>query len=146
MNKNIVLMALMVSMFVFGLQIAEPAAAASLKMIDHGSMNIKQHTDNNTINFNWKTYQKGKNYVVMKNCLYSHKYNKAAYCYFYIQKINKNTMKVTEKDVYTNYNTGKSTTKNYKPAYDKTKLTAVQYYWKYIRGACLQAIYDESNV
>ncbi len=36
MRKNILLITAILSMFVLGLQMAEPVAAASLKEVDHG--------------------------------------------------------------------------------------------------------------
>lgn len=45
MRKNIVLMVLMSFMFVVGLQVAEPVAAASLKVIDNAYTKFK---DGNT--------------------------------------------------------------------------------------------------
>ena len=141
MRKNSLMIVLMLSMFVFGLQIAEPAAAASLKVVDHGSIKFKDPNNyNSTDSFKWKTYQKGTSYVVMKGYLYSPTMNRGAYTYVYLNKISKKIIKMTSKATYMDYNTSKSFNKNLGTSYYYTKLTAAQCYWKYVRGPFLKAI------
>lgn len=141
MRKNVLLIAAILSMFVFGLQIAEPVAAASYKLVDHGSIKFKDpYYYNTTDTFKWKTYQKGTNYAVMKGYLYNPKTNRCAYTYVYLQKITKKILKMTMKETYKDYNTGKSINKNLGTTYYKTKLTAAQCYWRYARGPFLKGI------
>ena len=127
MGKNIVLVALISFMFVIGLQVAEPAAAASLKVIDHGYYKL----DNNGT-YKWTAYKKGENYVVMKGSYYPETNLYKAYLYMYFQKISKTKIKITEKSFVKNKKTGKTKILYQKVSYPKTKLTAVQYYWRSI--------------
>jgi hypothetical protein len=63
--------ALMVlSIFVCGLQIVEPAAAAKAKVIDTGSYSDYDNETNTTLKTAWKTYQYNKNHVVVKFSFY----------------------------------------------------------------------------
>ena len=130
MGKNIVLVALISFMFVIGLQVAEPAAAASLKVIDHGSYN--NLGDNNYDTYKWTAYKKGENYVVMKGSYYPETNLYKAYFYMYFQKISKTKIKTIEKSFVKNKKTGKTKILSQKISYHKTKLTAVQYYWRSI--------------
>ena len=137
MNKNLVLMALMMSMFVFGLEIAEPAAAASMKVVDHGSVKFKDGYGNPGT-FTWKTYQIKTSYVEMVGHAYSPKTKKEAYMYVYIQKISKNIVKISGKDVL-KY-AGHTKTKFIPTEYCYSKLTAAQCYWRYLRPYLLSEI------
>ena len=128
MGKNIVLVALISFMFVIGLQVAEPAAAASLKVIDHSSIKIKEYN----VTYKWTAYKKGENYVVMKGSYYPEVNSYKTYYYMYFQKISKTKIKITEKVFATNKKTGKTKILSQKISYHKTKLTAVQYYWRSI--------------
>ncbi len=129
MNKNSLLIVLVMFIFVFGLQIAEPAAAAGLKEIDHGSYNFT--SCNILTNYKWTTYQKGANYVKMVEYYYFPQYKSKEYCYMYFQKVSATKLKVSEKIV--TYYDNTHSTKNMKPFYEHTKLTAVKYYWKEFR-------------
>ena len=130
MRKNVVLMALISFMFVIGLQVAEPAAAASLKVIDHGSTKFKE--GNTDITYKWTAYKKGENYAVMKGSYYPEINSYKTYLYMYFQKISKTKIKITEKSFVKNKKTGKTKIIGQKISYHKTKLTAVQYYWRSI--------------
>lgn len=136
MNKNLVLMALIMSMFV-GLQIAEPAAAASMKVVDHGSIKLKDYYGN-PYTFTWKTYQIKTSYVKMVGHAYSPKTKKEAYMYVYIQKISKNLVKISGKDVL-KYS-GHTKTIKIPTEYGYSKLTAAQCYWRYFRPSLLSTI------
>ena len=129
MNKNVLLMALVMSTFVFGLQIAEPAAAASLKVIDHGSYNFKEK--NNNVTYKWKTYQKGVNYVKIVEYYYFPQYKTNKYWYTYLQKVSATKIKVKEKIF--DYYSDDSSTETTKLYHIPTKLTVAKYYWKKIR-------------
>lgn len=137
MNKNLVLMALVMSMFVFGLEIAEPAAAASMKVVDHGSVKIKD-SYGNPGTFTWKTYQIKTSYVEMIGKAYVPKTKKQAYMYVYIQKVSKNLVKISGKDVL-KYS-GHTKTKYIPTTYGYSKLTAAQCYWRYFRPSLLSTI------
>jgi hypothetical protein len=137
MKKNIILMTLIIFMFVFGLQIAEPAAAASLKVVDHGSVKFKDYK-NNTCTYTWKTYQSGTSYIKMVGHVYSPKTKRGVYTYVYIQKISKTIVKSYEKNVFTY--SGLSKTTKTSPEYSYSKLTAAQCYWRYFRPAILSEL------
>ncbi len=130
MRKNIVLVALISFMFVIGLQAAAPISAASLKVIDHDFTKFKD--GNTTVTYKWTTYKKGENYAVMKGKYYPDINSYTSYYYMYFQKISKTKIKITEKTFVINKKTGKSKTLNQKTYYRYTKLTAVQYYWKFM--------------
>lgn len=131
MRKNIVLIVALISfMFVIGLQVAEPVAAASWKVIDHDSTKFKD--GNTTVTYKWTTYKKGNNYVVVKGTYYPDINSYKAHYYMYLKKISKTKIKITEKSFLTNKKTGKNKILKQKTYYRRTKLTAVQYYWKYI--------------
>lgn len=136
MNKNVLLIALMLSMCFVSLQIAEPAAAASLKVVDHGSM--KLNVNNVTGTYTWKTYQRGTSYVEMIGYAYSPKTKVGVYTYVYIQKVSKTIVKSYGKDVI-KYS-GHSQTIKISPQYCYTKLTAAQCYWRYFKPALLSDI------
>lgn len=137
MRNNVILIAAILFMFVFGLQLAEPAAAANLKVVDHGSIKFKDTEDyNNTLYYKWKTYQKGINYVEIIGCYYSpiHKYKE--YIYEHIQKVSKSKVKIYGKLVFIESGTHHSM--NFETYYAKTKLTAAQYYWRVERPDMLK--------
>ena len=127
MRKNIVLMALVSFMFIIGLQVAEPVAAASWKVIDHGSDKFRQ--GNIDVTYKWVTYKKGNNYVVLKTSYYPEVNSCKPHYYLYLQKISKTKIKITEKTFLTT-RAGKNKDINQKTYYRNTKLTAVQYYWR----------------
>ena len=127
-------------MFVLSLQMAAPASAAKLKVVDHGSVKFKDPSGNGTDTFTWKTYQKGANYVEMVGYLYLPKYNVGAHTYLYLQKVSKNKIKMYAKETAKNYNTGKTFKQNLGTSYYKTKLTAAQCYWKFARSAFIKGI------
>lgn len=137
MNKNLVLMALMMSMFVFGLEIAEPAAAASMKVVDHGSVKVKD-SYGNPGTFTWKTYQIKTSYVEMVGHAYWTKPKKEVYMYVYIQKVSKNIVKISGKGI-SKY-LGHTKTKYLPAEYAYSKLTAAQCYWRYFRPSLLSTI------
>jgi hypothetical protein len=130
MRKNIALIALISFMFVIGLQVAEPVAAASLKVIDHYSTKFKD--GNTTVTYTWTTYKNGENYVVMKGTYYPVINSWKSHYYMYLQKTSKTKIKITEKIFSTNIKTGKTKIIHQTTYYHNTKLTAVKYYWKVI--------------
>ena len=128
-NKSILIVAVL-AMFVFSLQIAEPAAAAKLKVMDHGSIKFKDHSNNATGTYKWTAYQSGINYVKVAGTYY-YPYNLKLYMYVYLQKISKTKIKMSSKLIvkapYYSYS------KNMGTQYGYTKLSAVQYYWRVLR-------------
>ena len=48
MRKNTLIIVMILSMFIFGLQMAEPLTAASLNVVDHGSIKFKVHNNAGT--------------------------------------------------------------------------------------------------
>lgn len=146
MNKNILLIAAILSMFVFSVQVAEPAAAASLKVVDHGAIKLKDPVNNSKfITYKWTTYQRGTSYVAMIGYLYSPGTNKGVYTYIYLQKVRKNLIKMYGKQIMKNYNTRTSTTKKLSTTYCYTKLTAAQAYWRVIKPSFLQGLKEAAN-
>ena len=138
MRKNVVLIAAILSMVFFSLQIVEPASAASLKVVDHGSFTFKDSTGGSDT-FKWTTYQKGVDYVEVIGCAYYPKTKITLYYYLYLQKVSKNKIKVNGKFV------GKSSGVNYSQNlgdyYDSTKLTGAQYYWRIFRSELREMVY-----
>lgn len=125
MRKNILLITAIVSMLIFGLQMAEPAAAASLKQVDHGSYKINgPHNDYFT--YSWKTYQYKTNYVKIRE-----------YAKFKGEKTQTMTMTLRTESKYILqvrefYNKKWAIT-----YYIPEKRTAAQYYWRVIRPQLL---------
>ncbi len=132
MRKNVLLISMILSMFVFGLQIAEPVAATSWKTIDHGTTKFKSYYGDKCT-YKWTTYQSGKNYVKMVGYMYSPQTNTGVYIYDYFKKVSKTKLKNYGKDVGHYYNYKTSRTINFGNTYCNTKLTAAQYYWKVFR-------------
>ena len=128
MRKNIVLMVLISFIFVVGLQVAEPVAASSLKVIDKAYTKWKD--GNTTVTYKWTAYKNGENYVVMKGTYYPVVNSWQLHYYTYLQKTSKTKIKITEKTFSTNVKTGKNKIISQKTYYRTTKLTAVKYYWK----------------
>lgn len=138
MRKNTLLIATILSMFVFGLQLAEPVAASSLKVVDHGSIKFKDSEDyNNTLYYKWKTYQKGINYVEIIGYYYSPKHKYGEYIYEHIQKVSKSKVKIYGKLVF--IESGTRDSMNFDTYYAKTKLTAARYYWRVERPEMLKS-------
>lgn len=131
MRKNTLIIVMILSMFIFSLQMAEPLTAASLKVVDHGSIKFKVH--NNAGTYTWKTYQKGNNYVKVVGYLYSPSTKRGVYIYNYFEKVSKTKLRNHGKDVVKYYDYGTSQTINIGSTYTHTKLTAAQYYWKVYR-------------
>ena len=125
MRKNILLITAILSMFVFGLQMAEPAAAASLKEIDHGSYKIND-AYNGYFTYSWKTYQYKTSYVKIK-----------VYVKFKGQKTQTMTTTLRKESKYILqirefYNKKWAVT-----YYIPEKRTAAQYYWRVVRPGML---------
>ena len=134
MRKNTVLIAAIMFMFVFSLQIAGPASAASLKKIDQGSFTFKD-SKNNVDTFKWTAYQKGTNYVEITGYASYPKSKIGIYYYMYLQKTSSTKIKMTGKVTVKNLKTGAQKSKDLGTYYDSTKLTAVQYYLKEFKPA-----------
>lgn len=134
-NKSI-LIAAVLAMFVFSLQIAEPASAAKLKVMDHGSIKFNDHSNNVTGTYKWTAYQSGINYVKIAGTYY-YPHNLKVYMYMYLQKISKTKIKISGKVI------GKAPYYSYSQSigthYDYTKLSAVQYYWRVLRPDMLSS-------
>ena len=125
MRKNILLITVILSMFVFGLQMAEPTAAASLKEIDHGSYKIND-AYNGYFTYSWKTYQYKTSYVKIK-----------VYVKFKGQKTQTMTTTLRKESKYILqirefYNKKWAIT-----YYIPEKRTAAQYYWRVVRPSML---------
>ncbi|MCK9151864.1 hypothetical protein [Methanobacterium alcaliphilum] len=110
-NRRLIFAILLVFVFLFGLQIAEPVSAAKIKLISKG-----QAKGDHGIKLSWKTYRIGYNYVKIKGIL---KADQTIYTTLVLKKIGKTKLKVIEK-------IGKN---KYRVHYTKTKHSAVQYYW-----------------
>lgn len=125
MRKNILLITAVLSMFVFGLQMAEPAAAASLKEVDHGSYKINGGY-NGYFTYSWKTYQYKTSYVKIK--VYTKfKGTKTQTMTMTLRKESKYILQVREF-----YNKKWAIT-----YYIPEKRTAAQYYWRVVRPSML---------
>ncbi|MGB9978143.1 hypothetical protein [Methanobacterium sp.] len=129
MNKNI-FVALMVLFMVFvGFQFAEPAAA--VKVVDHGTKYGWDAQDNALMKTTWKAYQYNNNHLKIYETVYL-KYPKTKKYVLFMRekwaltKVTKNSVKV----IY-DLNGGIGPAKGV--FYDKTKLTAAQYYWRIFR-------------
>ena len=140
MRKNILLIAAILSMFVFSLQVAEPAAAASWKVVDHGSFKFKD-SNNSMDTFKWTTYQKGVNYVELMGYAYYPKPKISLYYYIYLQKVSKTKIKITGKIISKNSNIGFRYSQGLGTHYGYTKLTAAQYYWRIFRSGLKKIVY-----
>ena len=134
MRKNILLISIIFSMFI-GIQIAEPASAASWKTIDHGSIKLNGDTAG-IITYKWTTYQKGVNNVEMKFSFDVPKEKFKQYYQINLQKVSKTKLKMIGK-TYVAYYTGKHDSTSSSTQYQHTKLTAAQYYWRVIRPSML---------
>ena len=126
MRKNTVFVATMLIAFVFGLQIAEPVAAASMKLVDHGSVKGID-SDIGYYKYSWVTYQKGTSYLKIKGYFYVGSKDHSFRTIFILQKLSKSRVKITS---YTDGVSGGT-------AYDRTKLTGAQYYWRVFRPEML---------
>ena len=123
MKKNIVLIAGMLFILAFGLQIAEPVAAA--KLVDQVSLK-RTDADGQQGKFSLFTYQKGVNYIKSHEFDYwastDHTYKSIRT----IKKVGKNKIKITIS--FFGFKNSE---------YVHTKLTAAQYYWRVERPAIL---------
>lgn len=125
MRKNILLITALLSMFVFGLQMAEPAAAASLKEVDHGSYKFNAGY-NSYYAYSWKTYQYKTSYVKIK-AYTKIKGTKTQTMTMTIRKESKHVLQVRE------FFNKKWAVTYYIPE----KRTAAQYYWRVVRPGML---------
>ena len=122
MNKNIFLMLSVLFMVFVGFQFAEPAAA--VKVVDHGTKYIDS---SHHVKVVWKTYQYNNNFLkVYTNHYYKNPNTKKYELNFNsvttLKKIAKTTLKYEE--------TRKQFVNPVDVHYEKTKLTAAQYYWR----------------
>lgn len=111
LNRRFIFAILLISVFLCGLQIAEPVSAAKMKLISKG-----QAKSDHGIKLYWKTYRIGYNYVKIKGVI---KADQTIYTTLVLKKIGKTNLKVIEK-------IGKN---KYRVHYTKTKYSAFQYYW-----------------
>ena len=124
-KKAITLIALF--MVFIGFQAAAPVSA--VKVVDHGN-SIGWSNQLGWSKMTWKTYQYNNNFVKSYSTCYVKKHHKYIRYYsqiFTLAKVSKSTIKVTE---WTQAGNIKPLTRI---AYEKTKLTAAQYYWRDIR-------------
>ena len=124
MNKNVMVLAVLFMVFV-GFQFAGPASATTV--VDHGTRYVGP-TDHYKIV--WKTYQDNNNFLKMvSTAYYKNPYTKKYELNFNsvttLTKVTKTSIKVKE--------TRKQFINLYDIHYDKTKLTAAQYYWRIFR-------------
>jgi len=126
MRKKMVLAALISFMFIFSLQMAEPAAAAKMKKVDSGSITFST-PDSGKYTYSWTTYQRGTSYLKVLGKMYSHKYGESVSMNFYITKVSKKKVKVS------GYIDGESIGTHY----DRTKLTGARYYWRIFRPSMM---------
>ena len=121
MKKNILLITAILSLFVLGLQMAEPAAAVSLKEVDHGSYKFNG-AQNNYYAYSWKTYQYKTSYVKIK-----------AYTKFKGTKTQTMTMTIKKESKYILQVREFYNNKWLVTYYIPEKRTAAQYYWRVVR-------------
>jgi hypothetical protein len=129
MNKNI--FAVLMTLFVVfvGFQFAEPAAA--VKVVDHGTKYGWDGQDDTWAKLTWKTYQYNNNFLKIYRTFYTKnsktkKYVLNSHESFTLAKVTKNSIKITYRS-----DAGIGPVMNI--YYDKTKLTAAQYYWRVFR-------------
>jgi hypothetical protein len=126
-NKNIVA-ALMALFVVFvGFQFAEPAAA--VKVVDHGTKYVWNGKEGGWMKITWKAYQYNNNYLKIYKKSYlkdpnTKKHYISVYEKWVLTKTTKNSVKITDWLYGSDIDPEKSV------VYDKTKLTAAQYYWR----------------
>ena len=125
MNKNILLATVILSMFVFGLQMAQPAAAASLKVVDHGSFKVNG-PDHDYFTYSWKTYQYKTSYVKTN-----------MYLKFKGEKTQKMTMTLRKESKYILQIREFGNDKWISTIYIPEKMTAAHYYWRIFRPGML---------
>jgi len=124
MNKNVMILAVLFMVFV-GLQFAGPASAA--KVVDHGTRYVGP-TDHYKIV--WKTYQYNNNFLKMTATTYYKNPNTKKY------ELNFNSVTTLAKVTKTSIKIKETRKQFINPVdihYDKTKLTAAQYYWRVFR-------------
>jgi len=132
MNKNI--LAALIALFVVfvGFQFAEPAAA--VKVVDHGTKYGWSGQDCAWEKITWKAYQYEKNGKINSNFIKIYmtyytknpktkKYVVKFHDTFTIAKVTKNSVKITDRS---DAGIGPDISVDY----EKTKLTAAQYYWR----------------
>ena len=129
MNKN--MFAVLMTLFIVfvGLQFAEPATAA--KVVDHGINHEWDPQDGVWVKITWKTYQYNNNYIKTYSTVYTKKPKAKKYVLEWhetstLAKVTKNSIKET-------YRLDSKICPNKGVFYDKTKLTAAQYYWRIFR-------------
>ena len=129
MDKKIIPILAVLFMVFIGFQFAEPAAA--VKVVDHGTKYGWDGQDDAWMKTNWKTYQYDNNHLKVYETVYL-KYPKTKeYVLFMHQKwvltkVTKNSVKIRYW-LYGGIGPAKGV------FYDKTKLTAAQYYWRMFR-------------
>jgi hypothetical protein len=129
MRKNIVLITLMLSIFVFSLQIAEPVAA--VKVVDHGTK-VTYDNDLGWMKIVWKTYQYNNNYLKMHVKYYFKQNGK----YVLDESDNITLAKITKSKIKITINALSVDNIGGKPGvtYRKTELNAAHYYWREFRS------------
>lgn len=133
MKLNIFLIFALLTIFVCGLQLAEPAAAAKAKLIDQGSHVTKNN--NSTYKTTWKTYQYNKNHIVVKIKNYLNGKLSPLYSTVTITKYSKKIVCLVYLDQGCKKNTDKLNTFLYSKVTDYRKYspTARTYYFKKIK-------------
>ncbi|MCK9150543.1 hypothetical protein [Methanobacterium alcaliphilum] len=124
-DKRVILVALTLLVFVFAVQMAEPAAAAKYKKFDSGTKVFYSSYWNTYYKYSWNSYKK-PNYILVKDKTIWYDNNEKITGKYVLKKVNKKKLKIVDK--YYSSRTKKVTTKVY---YKKTKLTAYKYYKKH---------------
>ena len=137
MKRNIVLVAAIVTMFVFGLQIVEPVAAA--KVVDQGNKKVYDG-DLGWMKIAWTTYQYKKNSKTNNNFVKTHvkyyfkqpngKYELREIQDITLAKTTKSTIKITIRALHP----GEKPIGHPGVTYRTTNLTVAQYWWKEFRS------------
>lgn len=120
-NKKTIFAAFLLLVFVGALNFSEPASAVTTKLIDKGSVTFYDSSEGVYSTYKWKTYKKGYNYVFVKGTMYY--YGIGISNNYYFEKISKTKLYF-------------KTTVGGKKAYSatiKTRLNAVNFYWKYVK-------------
>lgn len=113
LNRKFFFAILTIFVFVFGMQMLEPTSAAKWKLVSKDS----KYTDQG-FKISWKVTKKGNSQVIVKGISYA--YDEKVYSTVWLKKISKTKLKLIQK-------LGNDKKQVF---YIKTRLSAVQFYWK----------------
>lgn len=118
-NRKLLLTVLTIFVFVFAIQVSEPASAAKTKLVKSGVKYIHS-TDDLNLKYSWKIYKQGKTKAILKSSLYCYETGKKVYMKLTFTKISKKYLKIK---FYTNGKLSKTIKAKYvTSAYNYAKL------------------------